>query len=470
VREVDITANPVDRFGGVLPREDMTRFTTAATDAAARLAGHHLWHLNSTAEGGGVAEMLQSILGYLKGCDVPVRWLVINGNEDFFVVTKRLHHLLHGRPGDGGPLGDAERKVYESALADELPALLDLVEAGDVAVLHDPQTLGLAPALAEAGVELLWACHIGADEANDHTRLAWEFLAPYTAHTRRQVFSRRQYAWEVLDPAEVAVIPPCIDAFSAKNEPLDDEAIRAILDAAGVIPDPAATGNPTYVARDGELGRITHRATMIEDDATPADAAVVLQVSRWDPLKDHVGVMTGFCENGPDWAHLILAGPDPDSVSDDPEGKASLDELTGAWRELPAEQRRRVHIACLPMDDVDENAAVVNALQRRATVVVQKSLAEGFGLTVAEAMWKARPVVGSRVGGIQDQVEHDVSGVLIDPTDLAMFGKAVTALLDDPDRASEMGRRAHDRACRRYLAPCHLTHYLELITGPGAGG
>jgi trehalose synthase len=464
MNEVAIASRPVERFADVLPAEDFRRFTDDVGEATRRLAGRTLWHVNSTAEGGGVAEMLQSILGYLTESGLPVRWLVIDGNDEFFAVTKRIHHLLHGQPGDEGPLGDTEREIYEQALAAQLPDLIDRIGDGDAVILHDPQTLGLAPALAAAGARVVWSCHVGADEPNDHARRAWEFLAPYTSQTTHQVFSRRQYSWDNLDPSRVAVIPPCIDAFSAKNQPLDDDVVAAILDAAGVIPDPAAVGEPEYEGRDGAPGRVARRATMIEDEPVPSDAAVVVQVSRWDPLKDHIGVMTGFCEHGPNGAnsHLVLVGPDPASVTDDPEGEQSLRDLETARNALPADQRRRVHIACLPMDDIDENAAIVNALQRRADVVVQKSLAEGFGLTVAEAMWKARPVVGSRVGGIQDQIESEVTGVLVDPEDLATFGEALRALLDDRSTAGAMGKRAHARVAEEYLAPCYLARFLEL--------
>lgn len=464
MNEVEIAARPLDRFADVLAPEDFDRFTSVVREAGERLAGHTLWHVNSTAEGGGVAEMLQSILGYLTECDLAVRWLVIDGNDEFFTVTKRIHHLLHGQPGDEGPLGDAERGIYEQALAAEAPALLEHIGAGDTVILHDPQTLGLAPALSTAGAHVVWSCHVGADVPNDDARRAWDFLVPYTAHTSYQVFSRRQYGWENLDPARTVVIPPCIDAFSAKNQQLNDEVTAAILNASGVIRDESAMASPVYVGRDGELGRVERRASMIEDAPIPKDASLVVQVSRWDPLKDHIGVMAGFCEHGPADAasHLALVGPDPASVCDDPEGEASLKELQRAWEQLPDEQRRRVHIACLPMDDIDENAAIVNALQRRADVVVQKSLAEGFGLTVAEAMWKARPMIGAKVGGIQDQIEPEVSGLLVDPEDHAGFGAAVRTLLADRSAALAMGERAHARVAEEYLAPCHLARYLEL--------
>lgn len=464
MEEIAISPAAVRRFGDVLDAEELTRFTATMDEVRERLGGRNVWHINSTAEGGGVAEMLQSILGYPLDSDVSVRWLVIGGNDDFFAVTKRIHHLLHGSAGDGGPLGEHERGVYESALAREVEQLAKLIRPGDPVVLHDPQALGLAPALAGIGAHIVWSCHIGADEPNGHTRAAWRFLDRYVTHTRYQVFSRRQYAWEDLDPSCVAVIPPCLDAFSPKNQGLDADTVAAILDASGIV----AKRSPAEAAfrrRDGSLGQVASRAELIEDQPVPADAAVVTQISRWDPLKDHTGVMRGFCEHGPaaTGAHLVLAGPAPAAITDDPEGQQTLTELCVAREALPVEQRRRVHIACLPMSDVDENAAIVNALQRRSDVIVQKSLAEGFGLTVAEAMWKARPTVGSDVGGIQDQIEPGVSGVLVEPDDLAQFGAAVTRLLDEPAHAAALGRAGRSRVLARYLAPQHLSQYFRLV-------
>nr|MBA3290845.1 glycosyltransferase [Actinomycetota bacterium] len=178
-------------------------------------------------------------------------------------------------------------------------------------------------------------------------------------------------------------------------------------------------------------------------------------------------VMRGFAEYiapGTD-AHLVLAGPAVEAVSDDPEGAEVLEEVRAACVELPAEMRTRVHLACLPMDDNEENAAIVNALQRRSDVVVQKSIAEGFGLTVAEGMWKARPVVASRIGGIQDQIVDGVSGVLVsDPHDLAEFGAAVTGLLADPEGAEHMGDEAMARVRDAFLGPRHLLQYLDLLS------
>jgi trehalose synthase len=192
----------------------------------------------------------------------------------------------------------------------------------------------------------------------------------------------------------------------------------------------------------------------------------VVQVSRWDRLKDHEGVMTGFAEHvaPATGAHLILAGPNVSAVADDPEGAEVLNEVWAAWRELPHARRSRVHLSCLPMADIEENAAIVNALQRHATVVVQKSLEEGFGLTVAEAMWKSRPVVASAVGGIQDQIQDGVTGVLLeDPTDIDTFGRLVLDLLNDPQRAQEIGARAREHVRRNFLANRHAVQYIDLF-------
>jgi trehalose synthase len=196
------------------------------------------------------------------------------------------------------------------------------------------------------------------------------------------------------------------------------------------------------------------------------DEPLVVQVSRWDRLKDHEGVMTGFAEHvaPATGAHLILAGPNVNAVADDPEGAEVLNEVWAAWRELPHARRSRVHLSCLPMADIEENAAIVNALQRHATVVVQKSLEEGFGLTVAEAMWKSRPVVASAVGGIQDQIQDGVTGVLLeDPTDVDTFGRLVLDLLNDPQRAQEIGARAREHVRRNFLANRHAVQYIDLF-------
>jgi glycosyltransferase involved in cell wall biosynthesis len=227
------------------------------------------------------------------------------------------------------------------------------------------------------------------------------------------------------------------------------------------------SGRPTFMRADGAGATVSRKARMIQQRPLPADVPIVLQVSRWDRLKDPEGVLSAFAAHVEERfkAHLVLAGPETRSVSDDPEDQAVLEACIEAWQACPPRARERIHLACLPMEDLEENGAIVNALQRRADIVVQKSLAEGFGLTVAEAMWKGRPVVASRVGGIQDQIEHARSGLLVDPTDHQDFGRALSGLLEDGDGAARMGREAHRRILDEFLDPRHLVQFGEVLQG-----
>jgi trehalose synthase len=467
LKDVEVSSLDPGRFEAVLDPDSCRRFLDRLAKAAERLAGRRLWQVSSTEQGGGVAEMLHFLLGYLTGAGIDTRWVVIEGNQEFFEVTKRVHHLLHGQPGDEGDLDEPARASYRQTLKETLGELEQRVEPGDVVVLHDPQTAGLVPALKRQGAVVIWSCHVGIDTPNDLARTAWEFLRPAVQEADAYVFSRATYCWEGLDRARLAVIPPCIDAFAPKNQALESPTVAAVLQTAGILEDPAATvETPGFRRLDGSPGRVVRRAEMIQDQPIPPSAPLVVQVSRWDPLKDPLGVLEGFTRYVPDelGAHLLVAGPAAASVSDDPEGDQVLQQVRRAGAALPRAARDRVHLVCLPMEDLEENAAMVNAIQRRADVIVQKSLAEGFGLTVAEAMWKARPVLASRVGGIQDQIRHGHSGLLLeDPGDLVGFGRAVQALLTDRDQAQRMGEAAHRRVGSDYLAPRRLIQDLDLI-------
>lgn len=462
--QVGLAALAPERFETVFGEEQTGDLRELIARASKLMKGRAIWNVNSTARGGGVAELLQSLLAYSRGAGIDSRWVVIEGDDDFFRVTKRLHNQLHGFEGDGGALGPEERRQYEATLARNAEELAALIEPEDVVLFHDPQTAGLVEAVRKTGAAVIWRAHIGLDLPNDFARAAWDFLRLYVTGADAYVFSRTAFAWEGLDPGKVTIIAPSIDAFSPKNQVLPPESVRGILHAAGLLS--GSGGNALFTRTDGSPGRVHLRALAIEEAPLEPEDRVVVQVSRWDHLKDPVGVMRGFADHVAPRsdAHLALAGPSVESVADDPEGLQVWGEARGAWSELPEDVRRRVHLFSLPMDDPEENAAMVNALQSHAAVVVQKSLAEGFGLTVAEAMWKARPVVASRVGGIQDQVEDGVTGILLDdPGDLRAYGAAVLVLLEDEDRARAMGEAARERVLEKFLGPRHLGEYIELI-------
>ena len=442
-----VPAMAPERFASVLSPGEYEALVGLVEHAARELHGRVIWNVNSTAKGGGVVEMLRPLLGYCRGAGVEARWAVISGQSEFFAITKRLHNRLHGFPGDGGPLGGAEHEVYEQTLAASARELAELVRPLDIVILHDPQTAGLAAAVRATGATVIWRCHVGLDVANDHAHAAWDFLRGYVLDAHAFVFSRAGFAWDGLPRDRIAVIRPSIDAFVPKNAEQTPEQSLAILATAGVIAD-GVDAYPMFTRSDGTPGRVERRAEMLEEEPLEAGVPVVLQVSRWDQLKDPVGVLGAFTGHvaSHNAAHLLLVGPSTVAVADDPEGAQVLDAVRAAWHELPAPIRRRVHLCSLPMDDIDENAAIVNALQRHADVVVQKSLAEGFGLTVAEAMWKQRPVVASRIGGIRDQIDDGRSGVLLsDPRDLEQAGAAITELLADGALAQEISIAAQRR-------------------------
>jgi trehalose synthase len=426
--DVAVTPLAPGRLNDVLTADGLARFEQAIARGQELLADNTLWTVNSTASGGGVAEMLRSLIGYVRGAGLDARWVVIGGDAGFFRVTKHLHNHLHGAD-DGATLGEAERAIYERHTARCAAELVGRVTEGDVVLLHDPQTAGMVGPLVDAGVPVIWRAHIGLDAPNAITREAWRFLIPYVEPADAYVFSRPTYAWEGLDRAKVHIIPPSIDAFAPKNQAMGFTVVTAVLRAAGLAADHHHPSRAVFERLDGSVGRVQRPARLIEEAAP----------------------------------HLVLAGPDVAAVADDPEGAEVLAEVEATWHALPTRARRRVHLAMLPMEDADENAVMVNALQRRSDVVVQKSIAEGFGLTVAEAMWKGRPVVATTVGGIQDQIEDGVTGRLVGPHDLAAFGERVSELLADPHGAERLGAAAQARVREHFLGARHLGQYVDLL-------
>ena len=463
--EVETATLPLARFQNVITADQYQRLMATVNVAQRLFAGRTIWNVNSTASGGGVAEMLRSLIAYIKGADLDARWLVIPGNPDFFRVTKRIHNHLHGDAGDGGRLDEGSRRIYEDVLRPSAQALAELVGPRDIVLLHDPQTAGLTAAMTEVTPYVVWRCHVGLDMPNDLAREAWRFLLPYVTPASAYVFSRADFAWDGLERSKIWVIPPSIDAFSTKNRELSRDQVESILTVAGTLGGGSAS-SARFERQDGTEAPVSHRARMVEVSPATFGDQLVVQVSRWDHLKDPVGVIRGFAEYVAPHsdAHLIVAGPSVEEVADDPEGSQVLDESVQAWDALTPAAKRSVHLAILPMIDTEENAAMVNALQRQTDVVVQKSLAEGFGLTVAEAMWKGRPVVASRIGGIQDQIDDGRTGLLLnDPRDLGEFGRAVRSLLEDPARARRIGEAARERVRNYFLGPRHLMQYAELF-------
>ncbi len=314
---------------------------------------------------------------------------------------------------------------------------------------------------------MVWRCHIGRAESNQWTEEAWLFLRPHLAHCEAFIFSLPEYVPSWIEESRVRVIPPSIDPFSPKNQNMSPSNVILTLGRIGLLQRVSNDPLGTFTRGDSTAGHVERQAAIVSANDAPLgpDVPLVVQVSRWDRLKDMEGVMEGFVAAAPAMvdAHLALVGPAVVGVTDDPEGAEVYAECLAAWEDLPADARRRVTLVTLPMADVDENAAMVNAIQRHATVIVQKSLEEGFGLTVAEGMWKAKAVVASNVGGITEQIVPGTGILLSDPADLAAFGKALTELFTNPRSLVELGSRAREHVLQSFVGDKHLLLFARLM-------
>jgi trehalose synthase len=401
--------------------------------------GPLLVHVNATATGGGVSELIRGLLRHQDA-----GWVVIAGAPAFYQITKNLHLLLHGR-GDPERLSDPEvMRIYRDTLRPQADWFAQRLSPGDVVILHDTQTLGLAPALRAMGARVVWHCHIGALVApEDGPGAVWRAFVPELSALDAVVTTLPEFAPPGV--RQVFVVPPAIDPAAPKNRELSDAEIASVLDDTGLTAGGTSPG-----------------VSLTQEALLPHDARVVLQVSRWDPLKDMPGVVR--CVVGlPEDVHLVLAGTDPADIPDDPDGLAVLAEVRDVLADLPAADRARIHLVNISLRRPELNDLVVNALQRRADVVLQKSLEEGFGLTVTEAMVKGRPVVASAVGGLRQQITDGWNGLLVDPNDLDGVRAVVAGLLDDAQRRRELGERARTAVLERYTMARLAEDYLRVV-------
>ena len=244
-----------ERFEEVLDEHQWKILDAANRHAREIFGARRVWNVNSTASGGGVAEMLHSLIAYARGAQVDARWVVIEGEPDFFTLTKRIHHQLHGSAGDGLGLGDADREVYERVTRENAERLAAELHPGDLVLLHDPQTAGMVPLLSRQDVHVLWRSHIGIDRPNEHVDAAWRFLLPYLEPAQAFIFTRPQYAPPELADRDITIIPPSIDVFSQKNHTMTTDQVTSILSVAGIV-DCEVTAPPEFLHHDGTTGTV----------------------------------------------------------------------------------------------------------------------------------------------------------------------------------------------------------------------
>jgi len=385
------------------------------TGLAEGLQGARVLHINATAYGGGVAELLATHVPLLRSVGLEAEWQVMQGSDEFFAITKQVHNALQGAEIEWTP---QMQRTYLERVLDNALALDD---GWDYVVIHDPQPAALlsflrdTAAFGDAQTKFIWRCHIDLTVANP---TVWEFFRPFVEQHDASVWTMPEFVPASLKMDRVVHAPPCIDPLSVKNLDLAMPFCEEITKQYGIDPK----------------------------------RPVMCQISRFDPWKDPLGVIEAYRvvrETVPD-AQLVMAGS---MATDDPEGFR-------VWEQL--EEARAGDKDIYLLSNLHQVGAVqINAFQRLADVMVQKSLREGFGLTVAEALWKCRPVVGGRAGGIKLQIREGVDGYLVDSVEEC--ARRTVELLADPDGANAMGLSGQQHVRENFLSTRELQDWLQLF-------
>jgi len=405
LQTVDVGTRTLDAYRGIAPDELLDELE----HTAAILRGARIAHVNATPYGGGVSELLRSVVPLLNTLGMVVDWKVISGDDAFFQVTKKIHNGLQGAPGE---LTAAECDIYVENARKNAEMFR---ERYDFVFIHDPQPAALLSLCGEASARWVWRCHIDTSEPNPSI---WQFLRQYLQGYAAAVFTQRAFLPPDLPIDEVEIIPPAIDPLSPKNLQLPETVARQVLGWIGI-----------------DLRR-----------------PLISQISRFDPWKDPLGVIQAFRlarEEVPD-VQLVLAGS---MALDDPQGWEIYREIAVQASEDPLIQ---VFTNLTGVGNIE-----VNAFQSLSNIVVQKSIREGFGLVVSEAMWKGTPVIAGRAGGIPLQMADGVGGILVDSVDGC--ARAMVELLREPERARMLGEKGKERVRERFLLPRLLLNELSLL-------
>ena len=442
------------------------------------LRQRRVWMVNSTAQGGGVAEMLPMVIRLMRDVGIQAEWAVMEtARPEFFALTKRLHNLIHGA---GDPrLDSADRELYDAVSRETADELRGLLSPRDILIIHDPQPMGAGAILRrDLALTAIWRCHIGLEEETPATAAAWDFLRPYAEAYDYSIFSAAEYIPQML-AKKASVIHPGIDPLSWKNREFSHTKLVGILCNSGLMKPCHPVLRPDWANPARRLrpdGTFTP-ASAGEEEVGFGFRPTVLQVSRWDRLKGWAPLLRGFVRlkrrsgvGDPlrrrrlDLLRLVLAGPDPSSIQDDPEAVDVLNELVSEYRALAPELRRDVALLALPMASRKENALMVNALQRSASLVVQNSLREGFGLTATEAMWKRAPVLGTRALGLRLQIRDGVEGrINPEPENPEAVAEILDEMLGEPGSRESWGAAAQRRVYDGFLVFTQVRRWLEVL-------
>ncbi len=453
-----------------------------------RLRDRTVWMINSTEEGGGIAEMLPKVVSLLRDLGVKTEWVVVGSEDDaFFHLTKRIHNLLHG--AGHAELRSEDHSLYASVSREAANLLKGRIGPNDVVVTHDPQALGVGALLKEdLGVPAIWRCHVGLDTTTSRTASAWKFLESWALAYDKTVFTFSDYVPSFLAD-RAAIIAPAIDPLSDKNRELSIRKVAGVLSNAHMdgqavpVLTPAFESPAMRLQADG-----TFAPANLPDPIGLLHRPIVTQVSRWDRLKGWAPLLRGFerlksrgsgdlaelserRRRRLDLVRLVLAGPDPDAIQDDPEGLEVFEEMRESWLELPVAVQRDVALLVLPMGSRRINALMVNALQRCSSIVAQNSIQEGFGLTVTEAMWKRRPVMGTWAVGIRNQMRDGIDGRLVnDPRNPDEVASILNEMLASPALREEWGENGERRVAEHFLIFTQVLRWLRVLVSVTRSG
>jgi trehalose synthase len=402
---VDVGPRSLNAYRGIAPEVILNDLVTVAQD----LKGARVVHVNATPYGGGVSELLRSSIPILNDLGIVAHWKTISGNDDFFQVTKKIHNGLQGARED---LTEGEREAYlgTSRRNAEL-----FEEDYDFVFLHDPQPAAIPGMRGKGDARWIWRCHIDTSAPNP---AIWAFLRGYMHEFDGAVFTMRDFVPPDLPTSKVDIIPPAIDPLSPKNMPLTEDTARQVLQWIGI-----------------EL-----------------DRPLITQVSRFDPWKDPLGVIAAYRLLREEFPRLQLAMVGSMAL-DDPEGWTIYNQIL---EEARMDSEIHVFTNLVGVGNVE-----VNAFQRLSQVIIQKSIREGFGLVVSEALWKSTPVVAGRAGGIPLQMADGAGGMLVDTVEEC--ASAVESLLKDPDRSADLAHRGRERVRQNFLLPRLLLNELQLM-------
>jgi len=463
-----------------------------------KLKKTRVWVINSTSGGGGVAELLPRIMAPLRELNITIEWLTMStfDEPEFFLITKKIHNFIHGQNPSNVSLefSQKEKEIFEKVNRKNAQDFIErFLKPGDIVAIHDPQPIGMITEIRKRystkEVPCVWRCHIGYEHETQETKSAWNFIKEYVVQYDYTVFTAPEYIPSYAPNPRV--ITPSIQPTDLKNKFLSFPDTKLILAKCGLI-----NVDKKYLTEEEKykykvkIFKCGEPLAIPVEEAAPEefgilDRPLILQISRWDKLKGFSELIDAFAdlkqhpekyidrkhEKSKEWLRyierlgLVLAGPDASKIDDDPEALAVIRELMDKTCTLPSKIRESMLLLSLPLEVRWQNSLIVNALRSLAEINVQNSIREGFGLTLAEAMWKQKPCIATDVCGLRQQLRDKIDGLIVkDPCNPENLAKAFGELIQGGyEKREEYAKNAKKRIIDKFLVYSHITKYCDIL-------